>query len=43
MDKKGMIDPEVYFVMTISCDKDPHGLCERVAEEWRKKGGGCCR
>ena len=34
-----LIDPEVYFDFTFSCDQDPETILDAICIEWRRQGG----
>ena len=34
-----LIDPEVYFDFTFSCDQDPETILDAIRIEWRRQGG----
>jgi hypothetical protein len=38
-DDTSLQNPEVYFSMAISCDKDPAKIIRRISHEWGKMGG----
>jgi hypothetical protein len=39
VEEEDMLNPEIYFSIVISSDKDPDYIFDRIRQEWRKQGG----